>query len=114
MSSKEQVGFKVAAIEVTQDLKNLELDDLLRKHLICEIHLKEEKGQGSRKGTTLKVSKEGCTSNEEEPNDEEAFSFIIQGLNKMGLKKRFNNKGFSERGSTFRRNKQILKGKFTN
>ena len=82
------------AIEEVQDLKKLELDDLLRKLLTYEIYLKEDEGESSNKGISLKASKEDCTSDEEKPNDndEEAFSLIVQGLNKMGLRKKFNQK----------------------
>jgi len=68
----------------------LELDDLLGKLLTDEMHLKEDKGESSRKGIAVKESKEDCTSKKEEPNDEETFSLIVQDLHKMGLKKRFN------------------------
>ena len=106
---KNKRGLKVTAIKEAQDLKKLELDDLLRKFLTHKIHLKEDEGESSRKGTTLEVSDEDCTWDKEEPNDKEAFSFIVWGLNKMGLKKRFNQRGFNHRGSTLRRNKKNLK-----
>jgi len=84
---------KVTTVEEAQDLKKLELDDLLRKLLTHEIHLKEDESKSSRKWIALKMSKEDCTSDEEEPNDEAPFSLIVRVLNKMGLKKRFNERG---------------------
>ena len=89
MSSKNKWGPKVATIEEAQDLKKLELDDLLRKLLTYEIHLKEDEGENSKKGIALKATNEDCTSYGEESNDtdEEAFLLIVQGLNKMGPKK---------------------------
>ena len=47
-------GPKVIAIEEVQDLKKQELDDLLGKLLIHEIHLKEDEGENSKKETALK------------------------------------------------------------
>ena len=81
-------GPKVTAIEEAQDLKKLELDDPLGKLLTHEIHLKEDDWESSKKGIALKAIQEDCTADEEEPNDndDEAFSLIVQGLNKMGLK----------------------------
>jgi len=89
---KNKLGPKVTAVEEAQDLKKLELDDLLGKLLTHEIHLKKDEGESSKKGIALKVTQEDSTSEEEETNDndEEAFSLIIRGLNKMGLKKKFN------------------------
>ena len=84
---------KVTAIKEAQDLKKLELDDLLGKLLTHESHLKEDEGESSRKGIALKMSKKDCTSDEEEPNDEDPFSLIVRVLNKMGLKKTFNERG---------------------
>ena len=76
---------KVTAIEEAQDLKKLELDDLLGKLLTHEIHLKEEDGESSMKGIALKTTKEDCSSEDEDldSNDDGAFSLIVQGLNKM-------------------------------
>jgi len=56
----------------------------------------------------LKASKKHCSSDEEEPedNDEEAFSLIVRGLNKVGLRKKFNHKSFNQKGSTFKRNEK--------
>jgi len=68
---------KVTAIKVAQDLKKLELDDMLGKLLTYEIHLKEDEGESSRKGIALKASKEDRASNEEESNDNNAFSLIV-------------------------------------
>ena len=79
-----------------------------------EIHLKEDEGDSLRKGIALKASKEDCTSDEEETNGDEAFSLIVRGLNKMGLKKRFNQRGSNQRGPMFRRNDKMSKGKFIN
>jgi len=45
--------------------------------LTHEIHLKEDEGESSSKGIAPKVSKENCTSYEEEPNDENASSLIV-------------------------------------
>ena len=73
---KNKWGSKVTAIEEAQDLKKLEPDDLLGKFLTDEIHLKEDEDESSRKGIVLKVSKEDCTSDEEEPNDDDAFSLL--------------------------------------
>jgi len=111
---KKKWGLKVIATEEVQDLKRLELDYLLGKLLTHEIHLKEDEGESSRKGIALEASKEDCTSDEEETNDDEAFSLIGQGLNKMGLKKRFNQRGSNQRGPMFRRNDKMSKGKFIN
>jgi len=52
------------------DPKKLELDDLLQKLLTHKIHLKKDEGESSKRGIALKASKEDCTSNEEDPNDE--------------------------------------------
>jgi len=60
------------------------------------------------------MSKEDFTLDAEEPNDKDAVSLIVQGLNKMGLKKRLNQRGFIQRGTTFRRNGKMSKGKFIN
>ena len=94
---KNKWGPKVTAIEEAQDLKRLELDDLLGKLLTHEIHLKEDEGDSLRKGIALKASKEDGTSDEEEPNDDDAFSLVVRDLNKMGLKKRFNQRGSKQR-----------------
>ena len=85
---KSKWGPKVTTIEEVQDLKKLEVDVLLGKLLTHEIHLKEHEGNSSKKVIALKALKEDCTAVEEEPddNDEEAFSLIVRGLNKMGLK----------------------------
>jgi len=74
---KNKWGPKVIAIEEAQDLKKLELDDLLGKLLTHEIQVKEDEGKSLRKGITLRVSKEDCTPDEEEPNDDEAFPLIV-------------------------------------
>jgi len=60
------------------------------------------------------VSKADCASDEEEPNDDDKFSLIVRCLNKMGLKKRFNQRGSNQRGQPFRRNDKMSKGKFIN
>ena len=54
---KKKWGTKVTTVEEEQDLKKLELDDLLGKLLTYEIHLQEDEGESSRKGTTLKCPK---------------------------------------------------------
>jgi len=54
-------GPKATTIEEAQDLKKLELDDLLAKILTHEIHLKEDKGESSKRGIALKATKEDCT-----------------------------------------------------
>jgi len=79
---KNKWGLKVIAIEETQDLKKLELDDLLGKLLTHEIHLREDEGENSKKGIALKASKEDYTFDMEEPNenDKEAFSLVVQVL----------------------------------
>ena len=107
---------KVTTTEEAQNLKKLELDDLLGKLLTHEIHLKEEDGENSRKGIALKTTKEDCTSKDEDSdsNDDEAFSLIVRGLNKIGLNKRVNQRGFSTKGSTSKRNEKFTKGKFFN
>jgi len=112
---KNKCGPKVTAIEEAQGLKKLELDDLLGKLLTHEIHHKEDEGESSKKGISLKVAQEDPTSEEEETNDndEEALSLIVRGLNKMGLKKKFNQRGFNSKGSTFKRNEKF-KGKLLN
>ena len=112
---KSKWGPKVTAIEEAQDLKKLELDDLLGKLLTHEIHLKEDDGESSKKGIALKAIQEDCTSEEEEPNgnDDEAFSLIVRGLNKMGLKKKFNQRGFNSKGPSLKRNEKFSKGKFS-
>ena len=58
----------------------------LEKLLMHEIHLKEDEGESSKKEITLKAMQEDCTFEEEESNDndEQAFSLIVRGLNKMG------------------------------
>ena len=58
---------KVTAIEEPQDLKKLELDDLLGKLFIHDIHLKVDKGESSKKGIALKATKEDSTSEDKEP-----------------------------------------------
>jgi len=75
---KNKWGPKVTAIEEAQDLKKLELDDLMGKLLIHDIHLKEDEVESSKKGIALKVAQEDSTSEEEETNDndEEASSLI--------------------------------------
>ena len=105
---KNKWGPKVTAIEEAQNLKKLKLDDLLGKFLTHEIHVKEDEGESSKKGITLKVAQENPTSEEEETNDnnEEAFSLIVRGLNKMGLKKKFNQWRFNSKGSTLKRNEK--------
>ena len=101
-------------MEEAQDLKQLELDDRLGKLLTHEIHLKEDEGESSKKGIALKVAQEDSTSEEEETNDnnEEAFSLIVQGLNKIGLKKIFSQQQFNSKGSTLKRTEKF-KGKFS-
>ena len=113
---KNKWGPKITAIEEAQDLKKLELDDLLGKLLTHEIHLTEEDGESSKKGSALKATKEDCPSEDEDPdsNDDEAFSLIVRGLNKMGMKKKFNQRGFNTKGSMSKRNEKYAKGKFVN
>ena len=84
----------------------MELDDLLGKLLTHKIHLKEDEAESSKKGIALIATKEDYTSNDEESNgnNEEAFSLIVRGLNKMELKKAFNQRGFNRRRSTLKRN----------
>jgi len=96
---KNKWGPKVTAIEEAQDLKKLELDDLPVKILTNEIHLKMGKGESSKKGIAHKAIHEDCTSEEEESNDndEEAFSLIVPYFNKMGLKKRFNQRDSTQK-----------------
>ena len=105
---KNKWGPKVTAIEEAQDLKKLELDNLLGKLLTHGILFKEDEGGSSKKGMALKASKKHCSSDEEEPedNDEEAFSLIVRDVNKMGLRKKFNHKSFNQKGSTFKRNEK--------
>ena len=88
---------KVTTFEEAQDLKKVEMDDILGKLLIHEIHLKENEGESPKRGIALKFTKEDYTSNEEEANnhDEEAFSLIVRGPNKMEIKKKFNQRGFN-------------------
>ena len=102
--SKNKWWQKVIAIEEAQDLKKLELEDLLGKLRTHEIHIKEDEGESSKKGIALKATKEDCSSDEEEPNDndKEAFFLIARSLNKMGLKTKFNQRGFNKRETTFR------------
>ena len=111
---KNKWGPKVTAIEEAQDLKKLELDDLPVKILTNEIHLKMGKGESSKKGIAHKAIHEDCTSEEEESNDndEEAFSLIIRGLNKIGLKKKFNQRGFNAKGSLSKEMKNPSKVSF--
>ena len=66
---KNKWGLKVIAIEETQDLKKLELDDLLGKLLTHEIHLREDEGENLKKGIALKASKEDHTLVEKETNN---------------------------------------------
>jgi len=47
---KNKLGPKVTGIEEVRGLKKLELDDLLGRLLTQEIHLKEDKGESSKKG----------------------------------------------------------------
>jgi len=61
---KNKWGSKVTAIEEAQDLKKLELDNLLGKLVTHEIYLKKDEAESSRKGIALKVSKEDYTSDE--------------------------------------------------
>jgi len=51
-------GLKIIATEEPQEFKKLKLDDLLGKLLTHEIHLKEDKGESSKKGIALKVMQE--------------------------------------------------------
>ena len=109
---------KVTAIEEAQDLKKLKLDDLLGKLLTHEIHLKEEDGESSGKRIALKPQKKIAhrKTEDEDPysNNDEAFFLIVQGLNKIGLKKRFNQRGFNTKGSTSKRTEKYTTGKFLN
>jgi len=50
---------------------------LLGKLLTHELHLKQDEGESSKKGVALKASTEDYTSNEEQLNNEEAFSLIV-------------------------------------
>jgi len=59
---KNKWGPKVTTIKEVQDLKKLELDDLLGKLLTHEIHPKEDEGESTKKGIALKAIKEDCTS----------------------------------------------------
>ena len=113
MSPKNKWGPKITAIKEAQDLNKLKIDNLLGKLLGHEIHLKEDKRESSKKGIALKAIQENCTSEEEEfnGNDEERFSLIIRGLNKMGLKKKFNQQRFNSKGSMLNIN-ESSKGKF--
>ena len=107
---KNKWGLKFTTIKEAQDLKELELDDLLGKLLTHEIHLKEDDGESSKKGIALKAIQEDCISGEEESNDndKEAFSLIVRCLKKMGLKKKFNQRGFNSKRSTVKRNQKIV------
>ena len=61
------------------------------------------KEKSPKKGIALKATKEDCNLDEEDPtnNDEEAFTLIVQGLKKIALKKRFNQRGFNKKESAF-------------
>jgi len=111
---KNKWGPKVTVIKEAQDLKKVELDDLLGKLLTHEIHLKEDDGESLKKGIALKAIQEDCTSEEGEfkDNDEETFLLIVWSLNKIGLKKKFNQPGFNSKRSTLKRNEKFSKGKF--
>jgi len=113
---KNKWGLEVSTIDEAHDLKKLELGDLFGKLLTHEIHLKEEDGESSKKGIALKAIKQDCSSEDEDPdnNDDEVFLLIVRGLNAMGLKKRFNQRGFNPKGSTSKRNEKFTKGKFFN
>ena len=88
---------KVTTIEEAQDLKKFELDELLGKLLTHETHLKEDERESLKKGIALKATKDYCSSDEEEPNDNDTrtFSWIIRDLNKIVQKKKLNQRGLN-------------------
>jgi len=100
---KNKWGPKVTTIEEPQGLKHLALDDLLRKLLTHEIHLKEdEEAAQIKRGVAFKATNEELRSLEDESNesDEDSMAIIARGLKMMFKSKRFDLKKFYKKGSS--------------
>lgn len=84
---KGKWGPKVTAIEEAQDLKRLQLDDLLGKLLTHELTLNEDDGEqlDSMKNLALKAKKEESSSDDAEgsQDDEDPFALVARGLSKI-------------------------------
>jgi len=78
-------GPKVTVIEEAQDLKTLALDDLLKKLLTHEIHLKEDEEEVQpTRGIAFKTTIEELHSSEDESSESEnSMAMITRGLKKM-------------------------------
>ena len=109
---KSKWGLKVTAIEEGQDLKTLALDDLLRKLLTHEIHLKEDEEEDQpKRGVAFKTTNEELQSSEDEltESDEDSMVMIARGLKKMFKSKKFDPKKFYKKGSSSKRNEKNSK-----
>jgi len=103
----------VTAIKEVQDLKTLALDDLIRKLLTHEIHLKEdeEKGQ-TKRGIVFKTTNEELHSSKDESkeSDEDSTAMIARGLKKIFKSKRFDPKKLYKKGSSSKRHEKNSTG----
>jgi len=102
----------VIAIEETQNLKTLALDDLLGELMTHEIHLKEDEVVQTKKEVAFKTAKEDLLSLEDESSeeDEDFMAMIARGLKKMLKSKRFDPKKFYKKGSSSKKHEKITKG----
>ena len=107
---KSKWGPKVTPIEEAQDLKTLTLDDLLRKLLTHEIHLKEDEEEVQpKKGIAFKYEELHSSKDESSKSDEDSMAMIARGLKKMFKLTRFDPKKFYKKGSSSKRNEQTQK-----
>ena len=106
---------RVTAIEEVQNLKKLSLNDLLRKLLTHEIHLKEdeeEKESQPKKGVSLNSTSEKhyCSEDESNEEDEDSMAMTRRGLKKIFKSKKFNPKKFYKKGSFSKKNDKTSNG----
>jgi len=97
---KNKWGPEVTAIEKAQNLKTLAMDDLLRKLMTHEIHLKEdEEVVQIKKAVAFKAVNKDLMSSEDESSEEneDSTEMIAKGLMKMLKSKRFDPKSFIKR-----------------
>jgi len=97
------MGSKVTAIEEAQNLSTLALDDLLRKLLTHEIHLKEdeeEKETQPKQGVAFKTISEEHHSLKDESSeeDEDSMAMIARGPKKIFKSKKVRSQEVLQKG----------------
>jgi len=80
-------GSKVTTIEQAQNLKTLQLDDLLQKLVNHEIHLQEESDDPPKRRAALKVAKEDFDNYDQSHKEKDKAMVMIAGQSRNYLTK---------------------------